>query len=169
MAKAKRESKNSRTKLPSATKPPLETKPLSETEPLQLPDGTKLPPGTKLSSKTGLPLGWGPIKPPPGWRRSSKFPDYYETDDLPKPAVTESSEMEIIGRKLRERASTDEATTDRRWTKDDWVKHAKEYPLSNGRRIEARVAKVMMTIFSPVKRMGGGRPPNPENREPVKR
>src|SRR5262249_39972630 len=83
--------------------------------------------------------------------------------EFAKQTVTEFSEMELIGRKLRERACIDEMTTGRRWTRDDWVKHAKEYPLSNGRRIEPRVALVMMTIFSPTERMKGGRPPNPEN------
>jgi hypothetical protein len=88
--------------------------------------------------------------------------DYFlRSPEFAKPVMTEFSEAEIIGRKLRERARIDEAATGRRWTRTDWVKHAKEYSLSSRGPIKPRMALAMMTIYSPPDHMNGGRPSNP--------
>jgi hypothetical protein len=179
MAKAKRRSKNPQTKPPPETKSSLETKPPPEIKPvqlpdgtIQLPDGTKLPSGTKLSPESGLPIGWGPIKPPPGWRLSSKIdplhPEerFYEfDDDLSKPLLTqlwpETNLPELIAIQLRiyQRLTMMEAKEDREFKIEEVAAMFEAERLSTGALISSSKAKELATNIRPVKAMRGGNKP----------
>jgi hypothetical protein len=133
MAKAKRQPNDRQTKVPP-----------------------RLPPGEH-------PLDGPQTKVPSGWRRSSKFPDYYEVDDLPKPEVKQTTHFpellalaNLATHKFQEHV---DANGDVRLALPVLRKWFQEQKLSNGERVSFRLATMLATIIRGVEARKGGRPP----------
>jgi len=137
MARAKRESKNPRTKLPPETKP---------------------------SSETKSPLDWGPIKPPPGWHpipSSGSSEHFWEVDDLPTPSLTvawtEENVPELAAMLLRGLRDLKVDKQKGLYPKaSDAGKYFKERPRSDGKPVSDKIADVFASACRPLKGMEGG-------------
>jgi hypothetical protein len=111
-------------------------------------------PQTKLPPKL-------PLKPPPEWRLSQKFPEYYEVDDLPKPELTQFWSEENLGEygrlivQMRHHIAME--AKEGRCLKHEHVKDLfKAFRLSNGKLISANQAGMLATFSRDVDEQEGG-------------
>jgi hypothetical protein len=108
-------------------------------------------------------LDTGPIKPPPEWRPSSKYPGYYEVDDLPKPALTVTHFSELLALAntatyhFRDYVDVNGNVRQKMWVLEEWFQTKR---LSNGELVTPRLATMLATIVRGVEARKGGRPPS---------